>query len=72
MTPEQMATPDRAMDDAGVRHFGGLGTPRPHPGERVGSQRKLSAVTRLTSVTASAGMPARLAAATIASGLGAS
>ena len=27
MTPEQMATLDRAMDDAGVRHFGGLGTP---------------------------------------------
>lgn len=35
-------------------------------------QRNESAVTRLTSVTASAGMPARSAAEMIASGLGAS
>src|SRR4051812_5852990 len=35
-------------------------------------QRNVSAVMRLTSVTTSAGMPARLAAAMIASGLGAS
>ena len=40
-------------------------------GERK-RQRNESAVTRLTSVTASAGMPARFAAAMIASGLGAS
>ena len=41
-------------------------------GEGCVSQRKESAVMRLTSVTTSAGIPARLAAAMIASGLGAS
>ena len=47
----------------------GLGHARCRPAR---GQRKVSAVIRVTSVTTSAGMPARVAAATIASRLGAS
>lgn len=45
---------------------------RPNGRFSPGAQRNVSAVIRLTSVTASAGIPARRAAAMIASTLGAS